>query len=198
MIKIVIFDTDGMVVRRNTRFSERFSKEFGVPVEKMLPFFDGEFRLCLVGKADLKEELGTYLPSWGWKKSVDDLLSYWFEGEGTVDGKVLESVRILRDKGIRCYINTNNERYRVEHLLNNFGLKDHFDGSFSSAELGVLKPQIEFWAAIWVRLGQPKKNEVLVFDDEEKNVVSAREFGFQAEVYSGFDVYEESVESLAG
>lgn len=196
MIKTVIFDTDGMVIHREMYFSQRFSKEFGVPMKKVLPFFKNEFQLCLVGKADLKEELAKYLDQWEWKKSVDDLLSYWFEHESNLDKKILESVKILRDKGISCYLDSNNEKYRAQYLFENLGLKEFFNGAFSSAELGFLKPQPEFWSAIHERLGKPDKSEVLVWDDEEENVESAKSFGFHSEFYSGFDGYEKCMQSL--
>ncbi len=78
MIKIVVFDVDGIVIRREMYFSQRFSREFGVPIEEILPFFENEFQLCLTGKADLKKEISKYFGRWGWKKSIDELFSYWF------------------------------------------------------------------------------------------------------------------------
>ena len=109
MIKTIIFDTDGMVAHREMYFSQRFSKEFGVPMEKVLSFFKNEFQLCLIGKADLKNELAKYFGQWGWKKSVEELLLYWFTNESNLDKKMLESVKNLRSKGISCYLDTNNE-----------------------------------------------------------------------------------------
>jgi len=36
------------------------------------PFFREQFRACLVGHLDTKEELAQHLPHWGWPSSVDD------------------------------------------------------------------------------------------------------------------------------
>ena len=196
MAKIVIFDTDGMVVHREMYFSKRFSGEFGVPMEKLLPFFKNEFQLCLVGKADLKEELAKYLAEWNWHGTVDELLVYWFTHESRVDEEMLESVKALKIKGVQCYLNTNNEKYRVQYLFEDLKLKDFFDGVFSSAELGYLKPQPEFWSAMYDRLGKPNKKDVLVWDDDEENVASATQFGFQAEFYSNFDSYDARTETF--
>ncbi len=196
MIQTVIFDTDGMVVHREMYFSQRFSKEFGVPAEKILPFFENEFQLCLVGKADLKEELENYVGRWGWQKPVDELLKYWFEHENTVDERMLESVTSLRAKGIRCYLDTNNEHYRVRYLVDTLGLKNFFDAVFSSAQLGYMKPQQEFWRSIHELIGGPDKGEVLVWDDDEENVKSAKHFGFQAELHSDFDSYKDRMKVL--
>jgi len=196
MIKIIIFDTDGMVIRREMYFSQRFSDEFGVPAEKIIPFFKNEFRLCLIGEADLKEELAKYLEQWNWHKSVDDLLMYWFEHERDIDKKIIESVKTLRKAGVRCYLDTNNEKYRVQFLLENLGLGDFFDGVFASAELGRLKEEKEFWAIVHEKLGRPDKSEVLVWDDDEKEVLAASNFGFQAKLYKDFDAYENQMKLL--
>jgi len=152
--------------------------------------------LCLVGKADLKEELKKYLGQWGWKKSVDELLSYWFVNEGVPDEHMLKSVKSLRSKGVACYLGTNNEKYRTQYLFEDIGLKKYFDGTFSSAELGFMKPQQEFWASIYEYLGEPNKSEVLVWDDDEKNVTSAKSFGFRSELYSDVDSYEKRIKAL--
>ncbi|MDP2873822.1 MAG: HAD hydrolase-like protein [bacterium] len=198
MIKTIIFDTDGMIIHREMYFSERFSKEFNIPLEKILPFFKNEFQSCLIGKADLKIELQNYLPSWGWEKSVEELLSYWFTHESDLDKALLESVKQLRERSFKCYLDTNNDQYRTQYLLDTLGLKKMFDGVFSSAELGYLKPQDEFWAAVHDRLGKPAKSEVLVWDDDEKNVESAKKFGFLAKQYSDLNLFKNQMRLLLG
>jgi putative hydrolase of the HAD superfamily len=177
-------------------FSQRFSKEFKVPREKLLPFFENEFQLCLIGKADLKDELKKYLDQWGWEKSIDDLLSYWFINESNLDEKIIKSVNNLRKQGIKCYLDTNNEKYRVQYLIEDLGLKDLFDGVFSSCRLGYKKPQPEFWSAIYNQLGRPNKKEVLVWDDNKENIASAENFGFYAEFYANFEAYEKMTNLL--
>ena len=196
MINIIILDTDGIVVHREMYFSQRFSQTFGVPPEKVLRFFKNEFQLCLTGKADLKEELSKYTPEWGWTKSVDDLLMFWFENENTIDQKILEHIQTLRKKGVCSYIDTNNEKYRAAYLFDNLGLKQFFDGTFSSAQLGCLKPQQEFWSAIHDALGKPNKADVLVWDDDHEHVEAAKLFGFHAERYSDFDTFTNRMSSF--
>lgn len=56
MTKAVIFDSDGML-SHGPRFSEHYAREHGILIEEMTPFFTGPFKKCLVGQADLKEEL---------------------------------------------------------------------------------------------------------------------------------------------
>jgi putative hydrolase of the HAD superfamily len=193
MLNTVIFDTDGMVVHREMRFSQRFSEEFKIPLEKINPFFENEFKPCLVGKADLKKELAKYLPVWNWNKSVDELLQYWFESEKEVDKKMLASAQSLRASGIKCFLSTNNEKYRTDYLLSNLGLKNSFDGIFSSSEIGFMKQDKEFWLAVHNKLGNPDKKSVLCWDNEERKLEAAEDFGFLTELYTGFNEYENKI-----
>ncbi len=197
MIDTLIFDTDGVIVHREMYFSEQLSQEFGMQAEKILPFFRNEFQLCLVGKADLKEEITKYLDTWGWTKSVDELLRYWFESENIIDREILVYIQKLRDRGVRCYLDTNNEKYRTQYLWEELGLKNFFDDLFSSAKLGYAKPQHEFWSAIDSSLKQPKRSDVLVWDDEETHVTAARTFGFSAELYTDFDSFKKRMSGLS-
>jgi putative hydrolase of the HAD superfamily len=196
MIKTIIFDTDGVVVLRDMNFSERYAKDFGVPIEKLTPFYFNEFQLCIVGKADLKTAIVKYLPAWGWTRSVDELLDYWFKSESNLDRQMLDSIADLRSKGIKCYQDTNNEKHRADYLWDTLGLKNSFDAMFASGYLGCKKPQQEFWAAIWEKIGRPDKSEVLVFDDDQESVDSANAFGFHAEFYTDFPAYQTRIAAL--
>ncbi len=196
MTKHIIYDTDGMVLQREMYFSERLSRDFGIPLETILPFFKNEFQLCLVGKADLKEELKKYVEAWQWSKSIDELLAFWFSSESTLNPDMLASVKQLRERGIRCYLDTNNEKYRVQYITETLGFNKLFDGVFASSAIGFKKPQPEFWQAIANGLGNPGKGQVIVWDNEEKNITSAKAFGFQAELYTDFAAYEERLKVI--
>ncbi|KKR84130.1 MAG: HAD-superfamily hydrolase, subfamily IA, variant 3 [Candidatus Nomurabacteria bacterium GW2011_GWA2_40_97] len=80
MIKVVIFDADGLLTNQE-RFSVALEKDYGITIEKTLPFFNGPFQDCLVGKCDLKETISPYLTLWGWNKGLDAFMEYWFERE---------------------------------------------------------------------------------------------------------------------
>jgi len=146
--KILLLDMDGLVVKRKKVFSVRISEKLNISVDDVLPFFKNEFQLCLVGKADLKEEIKKYVSDWGWKDSIEDLLKFWFDGEKEVDQEILKKVTDLRNDGYKVYLATNNEKYRVGYLWNNIGLNKHFDGMFSSAEIGFKKPDRKFYFKI--------------------------------------------------
>ncbi len=196
MITTMLFDIYGLIIPREMRFSKRFSDEFKVPMEKLLPFFQNEFQLCLVGKADLKKELIKYINTWGWQGSIDDLLKYWIEYDNSINKEIIDSVEELRDNGIKCFLNTQNEKYAVAYAFEKLNLKKHFDGAFSSDKIGHIKSQPEYWQAVYEKLGSPDKKSVLCWDDDEKNIKTAIEFGFNAELYTDLDTYKNKINSL--
>jgi putative hydrolase of the HAD superfamily len=190
MIRAVVFDVDGMVVHKNEMFSVRFGKKHGIPMERMLEFFKGEFQKCIIGEADLKEELKPYLDKWGVKESVDEVMKFWFEGEREVDERGIVKAKELRDKGVFTVLATNNEKYRVKFLLDEVKLGQYFDAVVSSAEAGSKKPQINFFEYIMKKVPTADPSEVMFWDNDEKNVEGAKAAGMQAHLYVGFDNFE--------
>ncbi len=193
MIKDILWDADDVVVvKREGFFSEKLAKRQGIPLEQVMPFFKGEFGLCTVGKADLKQEIGKYLAGWGWTGTVEELMEYWFSSEKEVDTEVLEVVDGLRQKGVKCYLATDQEKYRVRYLLEEMKLGEHFDGQFFSCDLGVKKSHTEFFEEILRRLGV-EPEEVMYWDDDEKNVAVAHELGIDARLFTSPDDVRSSV-----
>ena len=76
-------------------------REYGIPVDKVLPFFTGIFQQCLIGKAELRKVIGPHLQEWGWKGTVDELLEFWFKAEHKIDEQMIEIVKSLKEKVIR-------------------------------------------------------------------------------------------------
>jgi len=96
MISTVLFDVDGVLVVGEP-FSVTLAREYGITLEMTAAFFrDGPFQQCLVGKADLKAEIASHLPQWGWRGSVEEFVSVWFTTGQQVDAALLAAVQQLR------------------------------------------------------------------------------------------------------
>src|SRR3989344_7786042 len=136
MIKGILFDADGVTLVKHGYFSEQFIKENNLPPEKIRLFFKEKFSLCQKGKADLKEEIQPYLSDW--KYSVDDYLNNWFTMDFVVNQEVLDIVSQMRTKGVKCYLATDQEKYRAQYLKDR-NFEENFDGVFYSYNLGYQK-----------------------------------------------------------
>lgn len=185
MIKTLLFDVDGVIVTGEP-WGQELARSYGITEEMRRPFFREAFQPCLVGKADLKEVLAPYLAQWGWPHSIETFLDYWFCRERTVDEQLLQAVQRLRQRGIPCYIATQQERYRTAYIQNEMGLASLFDGMFSSVDLGTMKSDPAFFATILRELDGDRAEEVLFWDDTSRNVATAQSVGIQAELYSNF------------
>lgn len=191
---VLVLDMDGVVVHRDEVFSIRFSKKYGVPIEDVLPFFKNEFQLCLTGKRDIKKEIVKYFPRWNFKGSVDELLDFWFLGENKVDKDIIGVVNLLRKRGAKVYVATNNEKYRVEYLSDKIGLKDHFDAIYSSADLGVKKPDMLFFKKLVTKIGKKNPQNVFFCDNDEENIKGARSANLQTHFYKGITEFRTWIE----
>ena len=192
MIKVILFDCDGPIIKHTKYFSQRLKEEKGIvtDTEDEASFFNNEFLLCEKGLADLKIEMGKKLGIWGYPGTVEELMEYWFAGEAEVDTEMVEYIKELKNQGIKTYLSTNNEKYRADYLWNIVGLKNVLDGKLPSCELGHLKPETKFWEQAYKRLSNVSKDEVLVLDDAQSAIDSAKEFGFKAEFYKNFESFK--------
>jgi putative hydrolase of the HAD superfamily len=184
MTKAILFDADGVVLKKQKEyFSVRFAREYGAPLDEVTAFFKNEFRLCQESKLDLKEELAKRLPAWGWNKSVDEYLEYWFTSDVDVDADVMQVVAECRSKGIKCYLATDQEKYRTAYLRKKVGLAEKFDDLLVSCEVGFTKSQVEYFTKAISRLGLLPE-EIAYWDDDQKNVDIALSVGIDAHFYT--------------
>ncbi len=160
MIRVLLFDVDG-VLANGEQFAERLARDYSITAAMTAPFFSGPFLECLVGNADLKQELIGELAQWGWHGTVDEFLQYWFTSEYVIDEPLVNMVQQLRQQGIHCYLATNQEQHRKAHILHEMGFADAFDGIFSSAYIGYMKHNSAFFADVLCELEGLKAEEIL-------------------------------------
>jgi|SRR3989344_4491776 len=193
MLKLIIFDADGVLVHNKRKFSITLAEKHGIPLETTLPFFTGQFQECLIGNLDLKEIIPPYLEKWGWDKGVDVLLDYWFSLESKTDQKLIEYIQELRQKGITCFLATNNEKHRFQYMMDKMGLQKVFDKTYASAHLGHKKPNKEFFEKIYRELDNIRKDEILFVDDSSENIEGAKDFGIHTIFYKSFSGFKEKI-----
>ena len=145
-------------------------------------FFAGIFQECATGQADLKSILPPFLKDWKWGWSVDDFLNEWFQFENKPDHELISKIQELRKEGIKCYVATNQEKYRLQYLREQMMFSEYFDGIFCSAEIGLKKPQKEYFDYILKSL-EISPDKVVYFDDSAENIDVASGLWIQARLY---------------
>jgi putative hydrolase of the HAD superfamily len=188
-IKAICFDADGVVINPQKQFSRRLEKEHGISPSMTQKFFCGVFNDCLVGKANLKEVLPTFVKEWGWKGSADEFINTWLLTDHVVDDRIINAIQTLRRNGIICCLATSQEHNRAEYMKCKMGFQDMFDHLFFSCEMGCQKPDHAYYRHI-EKILNLEKGSILFWDDASLNVKAARECGWNAEIYNDFSAFE--------
>lgn len=109
--------------------------------------------------------------------SADDLIGVW---EMTaVEPGAFELVGEVRAHGVQCILATNQHDHRRAWMRDELGYDQHFDRVFYSCEMGVMKPDPEFFRRILDEAGL-SAGEVGFIDDSAKNIVTATDLGIRA------------------
>lgn len=194
-MKALLLDADGVVLQKGEYFSEKLSREYNTPIENIIPFFKGPYGECQAGEKDLKQEVIPYLEEWGWQGDVDEFLEYWFE-DIVINPEIERQIMNFRNKGIACYLASNNEHYRARRIEAVLG--DKLDGYFFSADLKVIKDNPDYFKIILERLNL-LASEVGFTDNEEKNITAAREKGINAKLFNEgvvAELFDESINQI--
>ena len=184
----VIFDADG-VVTSSEFFTDKLETSHGIPASHLAPFFKERFPACIVGEADLKQELQPLLGDLGWEHSVDDFLNFWFESENKIDAALMQEIKLLRQQGYLVCLGTNQERCRVKFMRERMDFGEVFDLVFPSCELNCKKPDPNFYKKVSERLAYQGIERIVFFDDREENVAAATASCWNARLYKSIDSF---------
>lgn len=185
-IQSILFDVDGVLIQGQL-FSIKLARELKLDQKEVAHFFDTEFQQAVVGQQDLKKIIEPFLNSWGWKKTVEQFISYWRESENQPNQELISLVPQLQSKHIGCYIASNQEQYRGQYLFDDLEFGRLFDHCFFAYEIKAKKTDLKYWTYVWNSLqyleGGIEKNQVLLIDNSTANINQAKNFGFQGHLY---------------
>jgi HAD superfamily hydrolase (TIGR01509 family) len=192
-IDAVLFDADGVLQRATVDWRAAlatFIGPTGSTEDFVLDLMKSE-RPSLIGKGDFREALVEVLGRWESSTRAEEVLDLWRQFEA--EPEVVSLIQHLRTAGIQCHLATNQQAYRrtIMHDERHYG--DWFDQTFYSCDLGVAKPDPEYFRTILDAIDRPASS-VLFVDDNEANIAAAKSLGVNAELYdleTGVDVLRE-------
>lgn len=190
MTKCILFDADGVLTLPEDVFSVVYARSHALDTEPFEDFFKNEWQPIVTGIKDLKDSIDANPELWQWNGTAEELLDYWFKTEDVRNEELLKLIGELRDKGIPCYLATDQEKYRAEYMKNVM-FKGLFSGYFVSAELGVTKTDPRFFELILQKLSiqypELKPDEVIFFDDSQSKVDTAKSVDIDARLFETND-----------
>jgi HAD superfamily hydrolase (TIGR01509 family) len=175
----VLFDADGVIQTTKPGWLEDLTSAGGDRGEDfVLAVFAAE-QACVTGQ-DFRSAMEDVLRDFAIDRPLEEVLdpAYWIE----VDPTMLGAVRGLRDLGVRCALATNQQNLRGTYMRGSLGFADVFDDQFYSWELGVAKPDLDYFRAILDKIATVPER-VLFLDDREDNISGALTAGLRAELF---------------
>jgi putative hydrolase of the HAD superfamily len=118
----------------------------------------------------------------------------WGESRGRIDPDALELVEAVKAGGCRVAL-LSNATTRLEEDLEHLGLGTTFDDVFSTARLGVCKPDHEVYRRVVDALGVPA-DQVVFTDDTHSWAEAASEVGLHGIAFTGVTHLREELRRL--
>ncbi|MDB5189764.1 MAG: HAD-superfamily hydrolase, subfamily variant 3 [Parcubacteria group bacterium] len=178
MIKAVIFDLNGVFIH-SERLSDRFERDFGVPVSEFLPKL-GEI-MDFVRKPGAEPAFRYWEPAlkeWNISMTEEELWKYWFDAEIPSE-EMIALARELKEKGIKVITLSNNFKERAEYYGHYPWMQDVMDKTYFSWKTGLVKPDVEAWKLVLSDFAL-EPSACLYFDDQQKNLDAAESVGIQS------------------
>lgn len=149
---------------------------------------------ALRGEEPLQESVERFLRETGRDPgAVDEICSPWrmidlFE-------PAFDLIAQIRAAGVEVYLASNQQQFRRDVMLD-LGYADHFDGLFFSCDLGVAKPDPDYFRAILRELDRGPEGVVFI-DDRHDNVAAAATVGISAHHHDVHDSHAEDEFGIA-
>lgn len=181
MSDLVIFDLGGVLVR-GIGIVDRMADELAVDRQALKADYLLHLDAMMAGLFPV-EAYYRHLEERFHVKVEGDLFRRAFKP--TVNGKMVELADTLCGDGMRCAIGSNTYLSHW-HIIDEEGIREHFDAAYASFELGTVKPYAAFWAAIMCLEGVDATHTHFI-DDSPANVEGAARLGIDAWLYDGDD-----------
>lgn len=178
--KAVVFDFGGVLTDNYSEINYHLeiSEKFGVPVDVLMPYLKANRFLSklILGEVSEREVVQRVMAEF---PSAVDLNPRAINSDNFIPSKdALGAVREFKARtGVMVAIGTNLFPSSREILREEAGLEELFEKTYYSFELGMRKPEVDFFDHIATDLGFERPG-ILLLDDVRANVDAAIDAGF--------------------
>jgi putative hydrolase of the HAD superfamily len=191
-IKVFLFDAAGVLFEKNLAVGEALENELGLSKEAQLPIWNELHRKLSSGKLSVKDffnklsELFDIEP-----ENIRDVFVQSFEDSFKPMPGMEELLAKLKSKGNKLAVLSDTTPLFNESRKK-FDIYKYFDKVFLSYEIGALKPDSKMYETV-IKDYKLEPSDFLFIDDQEKNVLAARQLGMQAVVFENTNQLEKLI-----
>ncbi len=193
-MKHVLFDVDGVLIdgfhadpSKRVLWTRDLEEDLGLSVDLLEEvFFQKFFPSIILGKVSLEDGLSDFLTQIGSTLLAEDVIEYWLEKDSCINEDALSLARNLLKKGCVVHIATNQEHRRAKYLWEKLGFNKSFSNIFYAADLGVAKPNVEFFEKVLFLLNV-KASDVCLIDDSPENICVVEKLGMTGIIFDTSD-----------
>ena len=190
MIKNIIFDIGGVMFDDST---QNISNILNTDASELCKKVYGKsFVDCLLGNQEVSDYIETF------KNDSDYEAIKYILGKDNLHISLplmkdnFDYISRLKDKGYNLYILTNIAKESYEHVKSTIDIDKVFKGGVYSYQEKLLKPDRKIYELIVNRYNL-NKDETMFFDDKQKNIDAACEFGLKGVLFRTIEDIENNL-----
>ncbi len=190
MIKNIIFDIGGVMFDDSTQNISNILNEDASELCKKV--YGKSFVDCVLGNQEVSDYIETFKNDSDYKAikyilGRDNLhISYPLMQDN------FDYISRLKDKGYNLYILSNIAKESYEHVKSTIDIDKVFKGGVYSYQEKLLKPDRKIYELIVNRYNL-NKDETMFFDDKQKNIDAACEFGLKGVLFRTIEDIENNL-----
>ena len=181
-MKKVCFDFDGVLVRsryedKTFLWSQAIEADLGISAALRAELFaPPHWQEIVVGKKPFQERLVQLFAEFAYERPVKDFIDYWLDRDLNWYEPALALARDLKASGVDLYVTSNQDRLRTQRIRDLPEIKELFTAVITSSELGVAKPDPDFFRGASRAIAG--SDRIILIDDDARNVAAAVEAGW--------------------
>ena len=178
------FDENGKV---HYQWTKDFEKDFNLPVTVLNDLFQGAFLISLYRSRNLTRFIEPFLKKYKISMTSEEFLNYWLSKDMKIKEEVWQWILNKKEEGHSFHIASNQPYIRMDYLWAHLPQwRAVFENVFTSSNLGVAKPDEDFFVYAKNIVKTPFQNMCLI-DDSIENIEAARSLGMQAILFQGVE-----------
>jgi putative hydrolase of the HAD superfamily len=184
-MRAIIFDVDGVIFNAADadgcyQWRKNIEADLGITPKHISKIYASEWDKVTRGKLDIRLHLETVFKVHP-ELSItpDDYLTYWRANDVYINEPILTYVQSIKAP---LYLATNQDPLRTSHISQMVG--HHFEGIFSSCDIGFIKPEPGFYQHVELALNL-HPDQIILIDDSRENIEAAQARGWIAHYYQG-------------